>query len=770
MKLKKYGIITAMILTAAICCGIAWAATGATLDLSKITEDTVYIASENNVDSVTLSGDLGAYGVKVFGVSGDKDSAHLNVTLGSTVVISKDDKYDKAIQFFGGGANSKIKGDSVLVFDAKEGAILRTVKFSPNGEGGWGSILLAGGVNGGTIGGNAKMIINGDTINSDDIGTTYVKAFAAGAIDKACPVDSLTVEGDAIAEMHGSWGGKQSCTALLAGPMVSKSNSTAIVKGKCVSTIDGEKAGVREAYSAGFLQANGSNIFVQSTEFNLVKGLVQDTVFGGGAIWGKSQLTVSGDAAVNIVDGTFSQNSGRGRIFGGHDVEVDDGKGYVLGNTKITVSGGRGLNYVFGGGMAWGGKTTGTESIVKGNSYITFSGNSGIAALSNSAKVFAGGRAQYPASAVAKVEGNAYVTFKNITSTTFAGTLSGQGTDGGYNIDGYTDSVSGDSFLILDNVKADFSGVTIKHFDALELTPETDVKVDGAKFDTTNTKIKLTGNYTADTTLLTFSAGAPVALDIDYSKAFGVEKAAYADGKITVTVKKTVPAEPVAKPVDPVVPVGVSADVKAATSTDVVSGDVAKAETLIVKTGIKSADLVVNKETGTVTVAPTVVLSALKASEVKGDTVSPMPVFVSKGETGKVIGTTMVLMGKDLYAKTTGDIRIAKLLSADKVVEFKQAATAEQCTDQTFSVFAATGNEIYSGDIKSSDVYKVTLYIKDGGSFDLDTTAGQVTDPAVIVGTTAAPTPTKNSSNGCNAGFAALVLLAIVPVIYRKKK
>lgn len=92
--------------------------------------------------------------------------------------------------------------------------------------------------------------------------------------------------------------------------------------------------------------------------------------------------------------------------------------------------------------------------------------------------------------ATASIEKNGIIIFKDITQA-YRGTINVQGETIENKDTSYNDSVSGDSVLVFDNVKADFSGAEIKEMDRLELANGTELKLTdlgGAK------TIKLTGD------------------------------------------------------------------------------------------------------------------------------------------------------------------------------------------------------------------------------------------------------------------------------------
>ena len=76
--------------------------------------------------------------------------------------------------------------------------------------------------------------------------------------------------------------------------------------------------------------------------------------------------------------------------------------------------------------------------------------------------------------------------------------------------------------------------------------------------------------------------------------------------------------------------------------------------------------------------------------------------------------------------------------------------------------------------VDAAKEYKLSVFIKDNGDFDLDKTEGKILDPLAIVKKAAdkpTPTPVDNGgTGGCSAGFAGIVLLALLPFVKREDK
>lgn len=145
------------------------------------------------------------------------------------------------------------------------------------------------------------------------------------------------------------------------------------------------------------------------------------------------------------------------------------------------------------------------------------------------------------------------------------GVISGQGSRQEYPtnnvnnpvVSDYTNSVLGDSVLVLDNVKADMSSdtdkVTVKYFDEIQLANNTAVKL--TTLDGDVKKITVTGAWGAEVTALEFKQ--PVqnfaSIAVDCSAASGVTDAYFTDDGMKFIINGTggtTPEEP-AEPEQP---------------------------------------------------------------------------------------------------------------------------------------------------------------------------------------------------------------------------
>ena len=296
------------------------------------------------------------------------------------------------------------------------------------------------------------------------------------------------------------------------------------------------------------------------------------------------------------------------------------------------------------------------------------------------------------------------------------------------------------------------------------------------------------GNYDKDTYSLTGGSYSSDPSDyVDKAISTIVEK----DGLFTVKGK----AAPIVTPVEPKLPDGTSDDVTAEIkpATAVVLGvDTTKSaiteetkaaaitETMkVISADITSKDLTVNEETGAVEISVATASEAAKGLLKDNETlaskdIAPLPVFTADVEIGKTAMVSYKLTGSALKAKTAEEVRVMKILSSTTAGEFEYASEITADMDGKFTIQKADdGKTIYSGALEAGTEYLLTLFIKDGNSFDLDGAEnGSITDPAAIFSTTTTEPQHGSSSSGCNGGFGALALLglALVPMFYGKKR
>lgn len=151
--------------------------------------------------------------------------------------------------------------------------------------------------------------------------------------------------------------------------------------------------------------------------------------------------------------------------------------------------------------------------------------------------------------------------------------------------------------------------------------------------------------------------------------------------------------------------------------------------------------------------------------------VALFPVFAANDErlADNPLGAVAFAVSGEAFGKgnTLADVAICKLFPDGSALEYKEASASPG--DGTFTVTEADGGTL-AGPFNADKGYIITLYIEDGGDYDLDATAGSIVDPTAIV--SFQKPETHGSGGGCSAvsDSAALLALAGLPLIVRRKK
>ena len=545
----KCKLVLAFVAAAAML-GTAWAAgvsydSGESIKLGDIESGRVLYPSANGNNTITFTGTEGGETADklsskdffVYGASGD-------VTGDSSLTVDWQAKLGtkNKVQFFAGGDGGNVSGNSSLTVNAADGSSLYADGGIPNYQQ---SIILAGSPNGGVVKGNTKLTISGALSGKSN----YLKASGAAMIDK---VGSLTVEGDSTAEIYASC--EDDCGFGANGGLhiVANNGETAkgVLKGKATLIVDNPNARVEQIWGGNNSVTNKGSTYAEtgSVEVYLRQGKV-GAVTAGPSSWGDkgnskyADAVVSKDVYVEVTSADFGADAeffspylgGGGVSFGGSAV--------VKGSTSVVVKGGNGIDIMVGGGL---GRNKG-QADVEGDTRITVKGNSGLKALTEEAWIIAGGKRDSTGSSAA-VGGNATVIFSDINSGIFKGTITGQGVERDENDKNkriydkniadnfnYLDSVFGDSVLVFDNVRADFSGATIVEMDRIELTSGTELKLadlGGA------TAIELTGNWTnlGTPSALTLTKAVDKVPEVYFREDTGIVSAVFNEAKTELVV------------------------------------------------------------------------------------------------------------------------------------------------------------------------------------------------------------------------------------------
>ena len=511
------------------------------------------------------------------------------------------------------------------------------------------------------------------------------------------------------------------------------------------------KSGIIESeYAAMYLYANSKDSVSAVMDGGKLQGRYGVVLFAKKASFTINAGTIKATPA-SIEGGAISGNGSDG-----------------YGDTVITIN----------GGTIDGGKGIGIYHPQSGKLYINggeISGCDGVQVKAGSLEMTGG---KITASGVAAEP--PYESDSTETATGTALSLLSQGAPSSNYAGNITAKISGGAVLESKNnyavVEAFVKGSTDVNFKSLS--------IEGGTF--TGGTAALSIVHTDGVTLTGGSYSSDPSDYVDKTSCTIVEK----DGLFTVKGK----AAPIVTPVKPALPDGTSDDVTAEIkpATAVVLGvDTTKSaiteetkaaaitDTMkVISADITSKDLTVNEETGAVEISVATASEAAKGLLKDNETlaskdIAPLPVFTADVEIGKTAMVSYKLTGSALKAKTAEEVRVMKILSSTTAGEFKYASEITADMDGKFTIQKADGKTIHSGALEAGTDYLLTLFIKDGSSFDLDGAKdGSITDPAAIFSTTTTEPQHGSSSSGCNGGFGALALLglALVPMFYGKKR
>ena len=511
------------------------------------------------------------------------------------------------------------------------------------------------------------------------------------------------------------------------------------------------KSGIIESeYAAMYLYANSKDSVSAVMDGGKLQGRYGVVLFAKKASFTINAGTIKATPA-SIEGGAISGNGSDG-----------------YGDTVITIN----------GGTIDGGKGIGIYHPQSGKLYINggeISGCDGVQVKAGSLEMTGG---KITASGVAAEP--PYESDSTETATGTALSLLSQGAPSSNYAGNITAKISGGAVLESKNnyavVEAFVKGSTDVNFKSLS--------IEGGTF--TGGTAALSIVHTDGVTLTGGSYSSDPSDYVDKTSCTIVEK----DGLFTVKGK----AAPIVTPVKPALPDGTSDDVTAEIkpATAVVLGvDTTKSaiteetkaaaitETMkVISADITSKDLTVNEETGAVEISVATASEAAKGLLKDNETlaskdIAPLPVFTAKVDEGKTAMVSYQLTSSALKAKTAEEVRVMKILSSTTAGEFEYASEITADMDGKFTIQKADGKTIHSGALEAGTDYLLTLFIKDGSSFDLDGAKdGSITDPAAIFSTTTTEPQHGSSSSGCNGGFGALALLglALVPMFYGKKR
>ena len=501
--------------------------------------------------------------------------------------------------------------------------------------------------------------------------------------------------------------------------------------GNAIPDYDGE---------GGYVAAN--SIVKGNTAIEITNGTIEHTahlaVMGGGEAWSGGMATVEGDTNILISGGSFGDpgyvpdpeavfDLDFCSIYGG-GVAYSDASANVKGNTNITISGGTFYRIpVYGGGMVYTGQTGGAAN-VEGNATITIKGAAGLATIEGAKFLRGGGNPGEDA------ESNNSAEVRGIKSLVFDGV--GAGT-----------------------VKAD-----IKDFDVV-LFKGTNAVAFAKVISNDVKKVKIEGSFSEDTTVLTLAEGS-YQPEIDTTGASaewdGLKLVAKGGSGPTPTDDYAKPAKPV---FDDAVNNIISKDVDLAVPT--ATTDKAAAAALLAGAGIGAEALDVDAG-GQVTLAKSEIVTA------GGGYASayPLPVFTATASDGANAGTiacAFEVKGSSLLAATPQEVKLLKYKGKLGKLDFTYSDKAADFAKDGCFTIQTSADKIAAKDAKivAADTYKIVLFIKDNGDFDLDPADGAILDPCSLY----LPSDHHDSSGGCNSGaFALAALLGGALLVFKRKR
>lgn len=490
---------------------------------------------------------------------------------------------------------------------------------------------------------------------------------------------------------------------------------------------------------------------------------------GGHANGAKAMANVNGNINIDISKGTFK--TGSHSFMAGGGSSMFDGTARVMQNTKITISGGSLTtenqmgSMIFGGGLVEGSSGNGIAD-VGGSAEILITGG-----VFEKIVLHGGGATINSTGGQAKVGGGTKITLSGKAALTSArgilringGGYGGdheEGNSSAVNINSNDVTVSGTRTLVLENLGTGTMNTKLQDFDVVILKGSNELTLAYPLSADVKT-IKVEGDFATDTKVLTLAA--------ESAKPQIVGTNAKWDG-LSLIATKGGSAEP-EKPAEPVKPV-FDEEIISAISNDVafvapvVSTDKAEMANLLVSTDITSTDLETDAS-GQVVLARSAVVAGGVYSQAY-----TLPVFTAAvpiGSSAKVISCTFSVSGENLLAPTPAEVVLMKYKGKDKQLLFTYSDKTEDFKKDGYFTIQTSADKIAANGaaIVAADSYKVTMFIEDNKDYDLDPADGKILDPAAIV---KKAVPSSGGSGGCSAGWGILALLAVVPVILRKRQ
>ncbi|WP_298779375.1 Synerg-CTERM sorting domain-containing protein [uncultured Fretibacterium sp.] len=197
--------------------------------------------------------------------------------------------------------------------------------------------------------------------------------------------------------------------------------------------------------------------------------------------------------------------------------------------------------------------------------------------------------------------------------------------------------------------------------------------------------------------------------------------------------------------------------------------------------GLKAKDLVFDPDTGVVRLQSRVAREVARKVLPAGSMVKrvrTLPVLSATLPQGaNVAAVGLELTGRELMAKKASEVELLKAMGPDTGALLKWSGKPEEFGDGRFTVLDGSGRVV--DELQSRSRYVLTVFIGDGGKYDLDGEAnGRVVDPLALLslkgdsapGPQPGPDGKDGGGGGCNAGLGWLLLLAAaIPAVLRRR-
>ena len=597
------------------------------------------------------------------------------------------------------------------------------------------------------FGGSENANVKSTNLTHDADGAMFI--YGGGAA-MAGDSESKTahVEGDATLHLSGGTYEQEVYGGALASTGYTESTAQASVGGNVRIKFDGTSAtpaagwitGGGYAYGGRSQSRVGGNVSIEIQKGNFIVGS-HNLINGGGEAMGndydaRATALVQGNTVINISGGSLGAPESGGAP--GGTLICGGGKAYsfaivnVVGSSAINITGGK-FNkvVVYGGGMTYMGADN-SEAKIGGGTTITLSGSLALEAAAGILALNGGGCDPM------KIE--------NGSSSNDV-------------------SVAGTKTLVLDSLGTGIIRSEIHEFDVVLLKGANSLTF-ANKLGSDVKKIKVEGNFTADTTVLTLAEGSEKpTIEGTNAKWDGLKLVA---AKNSDDPAPEDPAEPAKPTFDEEVSNAISKDVDMI--KPVISTNKTDTAALLSKTDITADELAVDGA-GQVTLNKTVVL-------IPGGAYSDaymLPIYSaaqSDGTNAKIISCAFVITGKNLLAATPAEVRLIKVKGKTSSINFTYSDQTTDFTKDGYFTIQTSDNKIAAKDAKivETESYKVTMFIEDNKDYDLDPTDARILDPAAIVKEAGSSPSSGGGSSGCSAGLGIFALLALVPIILRNKQ